>query len=182
MLVSFLGWVMYHTPDLAFIPPEEIANGASFGIPPVDESKLETPELAAMAHRGRYLFTVTSCAFCHGNDGSGGPKVSMQSFGSLWVRNITPDSETGIGEWQDVEIARAIRSGVSKTGNVLHWQGMIWDHLSNLDEEDVRSIIVYLRNMPPIRNTVPDPTPPSPADCPEYTFFLVEDDTPGCNL
>jgi len=180
-LVSFLCWVMYQTPVLAIIPPAEISKGASGGIPAVDESKLANVEMINMAHRGRYLYTVTSCAFCHGNDGSGGLKISMQSFGSLWVRNITPHEATGIGSWQDEEIARAIRSGVSKSGNALHWQGMIWDHLSNLDEEDVRSLIVYLRNMPAIENSVPEPTAPSPDDCVEYTFFLVEDDRPGCD-
>ncbi len=62
----------------------------------------------------------------------------------------------------------------------LHWQGMIWDHFSNMDEVDVRAIIFYLRTLPPIENKLPDPVPPSPADCAQYTFFLVDSRTPDC--
>jgi hypothetical protein len=36
---------------------------------------------------------------------------------------------------------RAIRSGVTPEGGVLHWQGMVWDHASNYHEEDVRALI-----------------------------------------
>lgn len=57
---------------------------------------------------------------------------------------------------------------------------MIWDHLSNLDEEDVQALIVYLRTLPPVENEVPAPRPPAPDDCEEYTFYLVETSGPGC--
>ncbi|MFQ5649741.1 MAG: c-type cytochrome [bacterium] len=181
ILVIPLLWVMYNTPVLAFIPPEQINSAVLGSIHTPDPATFSSPEKAALAERGQYLFKVTSCAFCHGNDGSGGAKVSMKSFGTLWVRNITPDPETGIGTWSDAEIARAIRSGVSKDGGVLHWQGMIWDHLSNLDEEDVQALIIYLRTLPPVVRPIPSPSPPSPQDCEEYTFFLIDSETPGCD-
>jgi hypothetical protein len=87
---------------------------------------------------------------------------------------------TGIGAWSDQEISRAIRSGVAKGGRALHWQGMTWDHHSNLDEEDVAALIVYLRTLPPVDNEVPTSVPPAAHDCDEYTFFLVDSRTPGC--
>jgi mono/diheme cytochrome c family protein len=65
-----------------------------------------TPEQAALSARGRYLYTVASCALCHGNEGAGGAKISWTAFGTLWSRNITPNRETGIGAWSDREIAR----------------------------------------------------------------------------
>ena len=179
-IVSGSAWTMYETPVLAFVPPAKIGEAVAATIPAPDPGSFAKPEQAALATRGRYLFTVTSCAFCHGSDGSGGQKVSMRAFGSLWVRNITPDRETGIGAWSDSEIARAIRSGVSRQGGVLHWQGMVWDHLSNLAEEDVRALIVYLRSLPPVRKQVPAASPPSADDCSEYTFFLVPSSQPGC--
>jgi hypothetical protein len=58
---------------------------------------------------------------------------------------------------------------------------MIWDHLSNLDEEDVRALIVYLRALPAVRFELPPARPPSEQDCEEYTFFLVDSMTPGCD-
>ena len=41
--------------------------------------------------------------------------------------------------------------GLAGKSSALHWQGMVWDHLSNLDEEDVRAIIAYLRTLPPLQ-------------------------------
>jgi mono/diheme cytochrome c family protein len=179
-LLGFLLWVIYSTPVLPFIPPVQINRAVTTDIHDAKAGNFATPEQAALAGRGEYLFTVTSCAFCHGADGSGGAKISMKSFGTLWTRNITSDVTTGIGAWSDQEISRAIRSGVAKGGRALHWQGMIWDHLSNLDEEDVAALLVYLRTLPPVTNEVPTPVPPAANDCDEYTFFLVDSRTPGC--
>ena len=92
---------MYSTPVLFFIPPEQINLAVTSNIHTPDPASLSSPEEAALAGRGEYLFKVTSCTFCHGNDGSGGAKISMKSFGTLWARNITPDRETGIGDWSD---------------------------------------------------------------------------------
>ena len=58
-------------------------------------------------------------------------RLCWRSFGTLWVRNITPDPETGIGARPDAAIARAIRSSLTPDGRVLYRQGMIWDHASN---------------------------------------------------
>ena len=58
------------------------------------------------------------------------------------------------------EIGRAIRSGVSRNGQALHWQGMIWDHASNWDEEDIRALIAYLRLLPAVNKKIqPDRAP-----------------------
>ena len=123
---------------------------------------------------------MASCAFCHGGNGSGGLKASWRPFGTLWVRNISSDPETGIGKWSDGQIARAIRSGVRPNGQALHWQGMIWDHLSNLDEEDVRSVVAYLRTLPPVVKEIPASRPPAQDDCQIYTFWLTESEVYGC--
>ena len=173
-------WVLYDLPALSFIPPEQIVQGATAGIPTPDSTSL-TPEERALAARGQYLFKVASCAFCHNPDGSGGQKVSWRPFGTLWVRNITPDRETGIGAWSDADVARAIRSGLTPQGRVLHWQGMIWDHASNWDEEDIRALVTYLRRIPPVRHAIPPARPPSPDDCEIYTFWVAASHVYGCS-
>lgn len=181
LVLVVVGWVMARTPVLNFIPPEQVNQTVVADIPTPDPVQFESEEEAALAERGHYLFTVTPCAFCHGNDGSGGFKISARhGFGTTWVANITSHPETGIGNWSDAEIARAIRSGISRDGRQFHWQAMIWDFLSNLSEEDVRALIVYLRTLPPIENEVPTPSPPSPADCEEYTYYLESGNEPGC--
>jgi mono/diheme cytochrome c family protein len=162
------------------IPAEQIAQTVTASIPRPAPAGVASPEQAALATRGRYLYTVASCALCHGDDGAGGAKISWAPFGTLWTRNITPDRETAIGAWSDREIARAVRSGVAPDGRVLHWQGMIWDHASNWDEEDVRALITYLRAMPPVRRAIPPARAPAADDCTTYTFWVSRSTAGGC--
>lgn len=181
LLICGVGYFWYQLPLLGVIPPEKIVAGATAGIPEPIASAMRTKEQISLAARGRYLYTVASCALCHGNDGRGGLKISWKPMGTLWSRNITPDLDTGLGRWSDAQIARAIRSGVSRDGYVLHWQGMIWDHASNWDEEDIRALLVYLRAMPPVPNKVLADRAPSTDDCEVYTFWTSPSTVPGCH-
>jgi mono/diheme cytochrome c family protein len=174
-------YALYLLPLLGIIPPAQIIAGATAGLPPIDSAMVGNVERVALVARGRYIYSVASCALCHNANGAGGLKVSWKPMGTLWTRNITPDAETGIGKWSDREIARAIRSGVSRDGYQLHWQGMIWDHASNWDEEDLRAVIAFLRTMPAVKNKVPADRPPAPDDCEIYTFWTSESHEQGCH-
>lgn len=181
ILASFLlGWLVYHLPAVGFLPPERVARQVLDRIPTPNVNALPSPEQATLVTRGRLLFTVASCAFCHRPEGYGGLKISWKAFGTLWTRNITSDRTTGIGAWSDREIARAIRSGVTPDGRTLHWQGMIWDFASNWDEVDLRAIIAYLRTLPPVSKQIPAARPPAADDCEKYTFWVNDSDRPGC--
>jgi mono/diheme cytochrome c family protein len=158
------------------IPPTVVARPK----PVLNLANGTRPEQKAMAERGQYLYTIASCALCHGDDGRGGVKISWRPMGTLWVRNISSDPDTGIGTWSDAEVARAIRSGVSRDGYALHWQGMTWDHASNWDEEDVRALITYLRAMPAVRRAIPPARAPAADDCAIYTFWVARSAAPGC--
>jgi hypothetical protein len=70
---------------------------------------------------------------------------------------------------------------MSRDGRQFHWQGMTWDQLSNLDEEDFRAIIVYVRLLPPNGRVVPLPRPPAGDDCGTYTFYMERSDQAGCH-
>jgi mono/diheme cytochrome c family protein len=179
-LLGGLVYSLYLLPLLPVIPPAQIIVGATAGLPPVDRAKITSAEQVALVTRGRYIYSVASCALCHLANGAGGLKVSWKPMGTLWTRNITPDPETGIGRWSDAEISRAIRSGVSRNGDQLHWQGMIWDHSSNWDEEDLRAVIAYLRSMPAVKNKVPSDRRPAPDDCEIYTFWTSASREQGC--
>jgi mono/diheme cytochrome c family protein len=176
-LVVLLAWLIVSLPQI--VPPEPLAQNVMASVVRPNTAAMP-PARAALVERGAYLFKTTSCFFCHGSDGSGGNKISWKPFGTLYARNLTSDRETGIGAWSDAQVARAIRSGVSRDGRQLHWQGMTWDLLSNLDEEDVRAIIAYLRLLPPVHKPVPPAHPPASDDCDVYSFFLRGDPTPGC--
>jgi len=67
--------------------------------------------------------------------------------------NLTPDVETGAGSWPDDALVRAIREGVGHDGRPL--KTMWWWAFRRLSDEDVRSIVVYLRTLPPVHNPLP---------------------------
>ncbi len=122
----------------------------------------------ARRERGRYLATtIVQCMMCHSErDWSqpGAPPRADRYFAGSVMRddsttrlvaaNLTPDRETGIGRWSDDMLVRAIREGVGHDGRALHPQ-MWYGSFRDLSDEDVASIVVFLRSLPPIKNTLP---------------------------
>ena len=86
-------------------------------------------------------------------------------WGVSYASNLTPDKETGIGEWSEDTFIAAMRTGKHQGQpngrNIL--PPMPWFNLKEARESDLRSIWAYLRSLPPIRNQVPFPTPPGSA-------------------
>jgi len=178
-VVAAVLYLLSQWPSIRGMPPDPLVKAVNAGSV-IPDIRAMPPERARMVERGRYLYSV-SCIICHGPDGSGGSPISWKPFGTLWTRNISAHPQAGVGAWSDRELARAIRSGVSRDGRQLHWQGMTWDQLSNLDEEDLRAIIAYLRLLPSVNRNVPPARPPAADDCETYTFYLDRTDQPGCH-
>lgn len=125
-----------------------------------------TPERLA---RGKYLAeNVSGCMFCHTprdwtalgsgvikpNLGSGQQMPFVGLPGRIVAPNITPDLETGAGTWTDDQFARAIREGVGHDGRAL-FPLMPYEKLHSMSDEDLASVIVYVRALPPVRNSLP---------------------------
>ena len=140
---------------------------ASLNVRPLTDRKFEqTPERLA---RGRYLVNgIGECFACHGpyeSNAPGWPPVrgkegsGLENFSSetpgLVAANLTPDRETGIGNWTDDMLARAIREGVGHDGRLLHPTVMPYEFYRSMSDEDLASVIVYLRSIPAIRNALP---------------------------
>lgn len=68
--------------------------------------------------------------------------------------NITPDRETGAGSWSDQQLMRAIRQGVGHDGRILHKTMPYWN-FRYLTDEDLASIIVFLRSIPAVHHLLP---------------------------
>lgn len=126
--------------------------------------------------RGQYLTELTHCFHCHSEHDMADPKFPIieAKKGAGWVmpipelnnpaaRNITPDAETGIGTWTDDEVARAIREGVRKDGSAL-FPIMPYPAFAHIDDEDIKSIVVYLRTLPPVKNALPTRSLPGPLE------------------
>jgi mono/diheme cytochrome c family protein len=177
-LAGVLLFVASQWPAIRNMPSDPLVKAVNAGDVKPDTHGMSA-ERVRMVGRGHYLYSV-SCAICHGNDGSGDTPISWRPFGTIWTRNITGHPQAGVGAWSDPELERAIRSGVSRDGRQLHWQGMTWDQFSNLDEEDLRAIVAYVRLLPPVEHVVPLPRAPAADDCETYTFYLQKSDQPGC--
>lgn len=132
-------------------------------ISPATELKVDaSPENIA---RGQYLANhVALCIDCHstrdwskfsgppveGTFGKGG-ELFDQKFGfpgSYTSKNITP---AGIGNWTDGELFRTITTGVDKNGKAL-FPVMPFHYYGQMDEEDIKCIIAYIRTLKPIEN------------------------------
>ena len=73
---------------------------------------------ADLVTRGEYLTRAADCEACHtvpgGKHFAGGLAFKLPMIGTLYSTNITPDAETGIGNWSDDEFVRALHDGVCK--------------------------------------------------------------------
>jgi mono/diheme cytochrome c family protein len=125
-----------------------------------------TPERLA---RGQYLAnSVMGCTYCHSEHdwkAPGGPSIEAklgagQVFpekdlpGVVIASNLTPDVETGAGSWTDDQIARAIREGIGHDGRTL-FPLMPYGNFRAMSDEDLASIVVYVRSLPAVRNPLP---------------------------
>jgi mono/diheme cytochrome c family protein len=130
--------------------------------------------------RGKYLVDgVTGCFGCHteadwskpgappmaGKEGSG-QVWSAQDIPWLIAPNITPDKETGAGNWSDDTLARAIREGIGHDGRAL-FPTMPYPNYRQMSDEDLASVIAYLRSVPAVRNQLPTTKMPFPLN-----FFI----------
>lgn len=140
-----------------------------FGLPNVGDApdlKVEiTPE---RVERGKYLAnSVCVCMDCHstrdwtkfsgplvaGTFGIGGERFdrNMGFPGVFYSKNITP---AGIGKWTDGEVYRAITSGVDKDGEPL-FPVMPYHYYGNMANEDIYSVIAYIRSLPAQESNIP---------------------------
>jgi mono/diheme cytochrome c family protein len=119
--------------------------------------------------RGRYLVEhVAICGDCHTpRNFTGAPKQSLYMAGvdekngplGEAVSNITPDRETGIGDWRRQDIAELLLTGVKPDGdNVQGLMAEVIEGVSHgfkdMKKEDALAIADYLKSIPPIRNKV----------------------------
>ncbi|HKR64454.1 MAG TPA: cytochrome c [Thermoanaerobaculia bacterium] len=129
-----------------------------------DAPVVRTPDRIA---RGRYLVEgVAHCFQCHGeiDPATGQPRAGTKGAGTdafpddafkwLAVPNITPDRETGAGTWTDAQLADAIRNGIGHDGRKLIAL-MPYPAFRSFSDEDLASVIAYLRTIPPIRRKHP---------------------------
>ncbi|MCC7010255.1 MAG: cytochrome c [Acidobacteria bacterium] len=142
--------------------------------PLTDRTFTPSPERLA---RGAYLLSaVTPCLACHSESVEPGamwvPKPGTEGGGQPWPEpalswvvtpNITPDRDTGIGGWSDDAIARAVREGIGHDGRAL-FPLMPYQKFRRMSDEDLASVVTYLRTLSPLRRERPRSAIPFPVN------------------
>ena len=124
-----------------------------------------TPERLA---RGKYLVEgLLQCPMCHsdfnfskrpsepfpgkklGGFVFSAEEIGLPSPNRVVAPNISPDPEYGAGTWKDAIFVRALRQGIGHDGRTL-FPMMPYSFFRNLSDEDLASVIVYVRSVPPV--------------------------------
>lgn len=120
----------------------------------------------ALVARGAYLANgIAACGNCHTESGpdlkpkadlafAGGKKFELP-FGTAFAKNLTSDTDTGIGAWTEAQIIRAFREGVTREGATLG-PPMPVPFFNKMSDDDAAAIAAYLKSLKPIRHEVPD--------------------------
>jgi mono/diheme cytochrome c family protein len=102
--------------------------------------------------RGRYLTLAGDCVSCHTRQGGqpfAGGRALPTPFGNIPVPNITPDPETGLGNWRFGDFWRALHVGVGRQGELLY-PAFSYTSFTRISREDAIAIFAYLRSLPPV--------------------------------
>jgi mono/diheme cytochrome c family protein len=141
-----------------------------------DRMRTNSEKSAARLERGRYLVEGPAhCFMCHseldwdregippkpGGVGAGQNPFPEVAFPWLVAPNLSPDPETGSGTWTDEQFRRALRQGIGRDGRTL-FPMMPYRLFHDMSDEDLESVIAYVRSIPPVRREVPLTRLPEP--------------------
>jgi mono/diheme cytochrome c family protein len=81
-------------------------------------------------------------------------------WGTSFTANLTPDPETGLGNWTTEDFIATMRTGrhMGKGRKVL--PPMPIAILNEYSDEELTAVFAYLQSLPPIKNRVPTPIEP----------------------
>ena len=103
--------------------------------------------------QGQQAVATRQCVSCHGTDFAG--QTQPQPSSKAYPANLTPDPETGIGEWDSATITKAILTGVDDEGASLCG---VMPHFGNqgMTQSEAESIALFLKSLPPVSKAVPE--------------------------
>ncbi|MBT3530990.1 MAG: c-type cytochrome [Gammaproteobacteria bacterium] len=133
---------------------------ALFAVPPVS-SEVSLPTSEEAIARGAYLVSAGGCISCHRAEGeetaetfSGGFALETD-FGTFYAPNITPDAETGIGNWTARDFLLALKHGRSPGGG-FYYPAFPYRAYAGLSDEEVLDIGAYLMSLDAVSYQAPE--------------------------
>lgn len=107
-----------------------------------------------LVERGRYLLHAGGCITCHTAEDDGKPLAGGRAiespFGTFYSPNITPDAETGIGEWSDDDFLAAFWEGVDPEGEH-YFPSFPYTSYTGASRDDLLALKAYLFSIEPVR-------------------------------
>lgn len=134
-----------------------------------------------VSSRGEYLSRIMDCGGCHTPGAlTGSPDETRKLSGSqigfqipglgvFYPPNLTPDRQTGLGNWSEADIIRAVRTGARPDGRMLA-PVMPWPSYAALNDADARDLARYLKGLKPVEHAAP---PLTGADKPAPAPYLT---------
>jgi mono/diheme cytochrome c family protein len=147
LLVGVLAWVFVGGGHVAPSSPAQRD---------ADTAALHDPAIIA---RGEYLATAGDCAACHtARDGQryAGGRALATPFGDVPAPNITPDPETGIGQWSFDDFWRALHDGRGRHGQLLY-PVFSYTSFTKVTRDDALAIFAYLKSLPEVHRPNSEP-------------------------
>lgn len=108
--------------------------------------------------RGEYVLRMGGCIACHTDEKKGGAflaggRALETEFGTFYSSNITSDPKAGIGGWSTGAFVRALREGLSPTGQH-YYPAFPYPSYAKMTEQDLVDLKAYLDTVEPVSNEV----------------------------
>ena len=122
--------------------------------PPYPAVNVATGDKAKLIERGEYLAKMGDCIACHTNVKGKTPSFAgglplVTPFGTFYSPNITPDKETGIGNWTEADFIRAMKEGRDPQGRN-YFPVFPYLYFSNMTDNDAKALYTYFMNIPAV--------------------------------
>ena len=147
----FAAWMVLIPGPTSFASGSSVALADYSGPNPTGVPK-ELTQAEPLA-RGEYLAHAADCVACHtakgGTPYAGGFAFNLPVIGTMYSTNITPDKETGIGNYTDRQFLDALHKGIRHDGEHLY-PGMSYASYTYMTDADALAIKAYLFTLPAV--------------------------------
>lgn len=105
------------------------------------------------AKNGQYIAAAAGCVGCHTEAKAGavpfaGGRALETPFGTFYGPNITPDRQTGIGDWTDADFKRALRHGERRDGSH-YFPAFPYPSFTGMSDTDIQDLWAFMKTLPP---------------------------------